>query len=151
MKFWFMIVLKSISVKSIESLVPWILLLILCTRTLAVCYFCSKINDESSRTTKILHEVSTGSNLSDLKAFQNFLMSTTIALNGMGLFWMTKQIILTVIYFNLVIFWVRIYWIIYEINLLGFSDEIVVHFGILQLWFGLIQGWNIRRENIEEV
>ena len=102
-----MIALKSISVKNIESLVPWILLLILCTRTLAVCYFCSKINDESSRTTKILHEVSTGSNLSDLKAFQNFLMSTTIALNGMGLFWMTKQIILTVIYFNLVNFQAR--------------------------------------------
>ncbi|KAG5679768.1 hypothetical protein PVAND_009308 [Polypedilum vanderplanki] len=85
----------NISVRNLESVIPWMALIVLCSRTLAVCFFSSKINDESLKTARILHETSCGSNLSEIKAFQNFLSSNKIALSGMGLFTMTKQIILT--------------------------------------------------------
>jgi hypothetical protein len=79
-------------------MIPWIFLIILCTRTLAVCYFTAKINDESLRTAQILHDLPDECGLMDVMKFQQFLASKKIALSGMGLFWMTKQIILTVIY-----------------------------------------------------
>jgi hypothetical protein len=85
-------------VRTLESVIPWVGLIVLCGRTLAVCFFSSKINDESLKTARILHDIS--GDTSEVKAFQHFLSSNKIALSGMGLFSMTKQIILTVIYAN---------------------------------------------------
>lgn len=84
----------SISMKDLESIAPWLSLIILCCRTFAVCFFCANIHDSAFKTSRILHDIEL--DLVEVKRFQVFLTSTKIAFNAKGFFWMTRKIIMTV-------------------------------------------------------
>lgn len=80
--------------KDLESIAPWLSLIILCSRTMAVCCFCANIHDSAFKTSRILHDIEL--DLLEVKRFQTFLTSTKIAFNAKGFFWMTRKIIMTV-------------------------------------------------------
>lgn len=80
--------------KDLESIAPWLSLVILVCRTLAVCCFCANIHDSAFKTSRILHDSEL--ELVEVKRFQSFLSSTKIAFNAKGFFWMTRKIIMTV-------------------------------------------------------
>lgn len=80
----------------IDSLPLWTTLIQLIFRVLTVCFFAAKINENSSKTTAIINTVPVENGVAEIKHFQDFLANTKVFLTGMGLFSLTKGLILTV-------------------------------------------------------
>lgn len=85
----------------IEAAGRWYSLIFLCSRMLFVCYFASNVYDESLKLLTIIHSVPSICYNQIIKRFLDHLKSTKIALSGMGLFFVTKPMILGVRIINI--------------------------------------------------
>lgn len=74
----------------------WVSLSFLITRTLAVSLFASYIHDESKKTYDALRTIPRYSWCIEAYRFSEEIVNETVALSGMKLFHLTRQLILTV-------------------------------------------------------
>lgn len=79
-----------------DGLYLWFSLLFLVGRTLALCLFASKINDESIKPLDVLRSIHSDHFNITMDRFQEHLMNGKIALTGLNLFLLTRKLILNV-------------------------------------------------------
>jgi gustatory receptor len=84
------------SVSIVDGLYSWFSLLLLIGRTLAVCWFASKINDESKKPLLVLNSIHSDHFDMTMKRFNEQLRSQRVALSGMNFFYLTRKLILSV-------------------------------------------------------
>lgn len=78
----------------LDGLYLWFSLIFLIGRTLAVCWFAAKIDDESRKPLEILRSVH--SDHVTMKRFTEQLVSGKVSLSGMNFFYLTRKLILSV-------------------------------------------------------
>lgn len=80
----------------LDGIYLWFSLFFLVGRTLALCMFASKINDESIKPLDILRSINCDYFDVTMNRFQEHLMNSKVALTGLNLFYLTRKLILSV-------------------------------------------------------
>lgn len=80
----------------VDGLYLWFSLIFLIGRTLAVCWFASRINDESQKPLHVLRSIHSDHFDITMKRFTEQLASGKVALTGMNFFYLTRKLILSV-------------------------------------------------------
>jgi gustatory receptor len=80
----------------LDGIYLWFSLFFLIARTLALCMFASKINDESMKPLEILRSINSDYFDVTMNRFQEHLMNGKVALTGLNLFYLTRKLILNV-------------------------------------------------------
>lgn len=90
----------------LDGLYLWFSLFFLIGRTLALCLFASRINDESIKPLHVLRSIHSDYFNVTMNRFQEQLMEGKVALSGLNLFSLTRKLILNVslVTFKLIIF-----------------------------------------------
>jgi gustatory receptor len=84
------------STSLVDGLYSWFSLLLLIGRTLAVCWFASKINDEAKKPLLVLRSIHSDHFDMTMKRFNEQLRTERVALSGMNFFHLTRKLILSV-------------------------------------------------------
>lgn len=80
----------------LDGLYLWFSLIFLIGRTLAVCWFASKIDDESRKPLEVLRSLNSDFYDITMKRFTEQLVSGKVSLSGMNFFYLTRKLILSV-------------------------------------------------------
>lgn len=80
----------------IDGLYSWFSLLLLIGRTLAVCWYASKINDEARKPLTVLRSIHSDHFDTTMRRFCEQLRTEKVALTGMNFFYLTRKLILSV-------------------------------------------------------
>lgn len=80
----------------LDGLYSWFSLFFLVGRTLTLCLFASKINDESMKPLNVMRSIHSDHFNITMERFQEHLMNGKVALTGLNLFLLTRKLILNV-------------------------------------------------------
>lgn len=80
----------------VDGLYSWFSLLLLLGRTLAVCWYASKINDEARKPLATLRSIHSDHFDTTMRRFSEQLRTEKVALSGMNFFYLTRKLILSV-------------------------------------------------------
>lgn len=80
----------------LDGIYLWFSLIFLIIRTLTLCLFASKINDESMKPLDVLRSINSDYFDVTMNRFQEHLMNGKVALTGLNLFYLTRKLILNV-------------------------------------------------------
>lgn len=117
----------------LDGLYLWFSLFFLIGRTLALCLYASKINDESMKPLDILRAIHSDHFNITMDRFQEHLMNGKVALTGLNLFSLTRKLILNV---SFIVIHIRYFTIIFIfIFIFQLSGTVVMENKIILLYF----------------